>query len=413
MAIAFDVDPYPGSPKILFIGLAQSSHTHAWIDLLSESEFNVRLFGIPNSVPPANWPVKTYVNLLSPQNSTPIRKYLYSHLLGELRMHYNEFAVQHYRKPVGTSEEWLAQIIKAWKPDIIHTLGLEPASYYYYDVREKYNLRSIGKWIVQVRGGPDLALNRLLPEYSQKIQSVFQYCDQVIADNRQNYEYALSMGLQQNRICALGTLPGSGGIDVDGLKSLWQGPPSSREKIILWPKAYESPQSKALPVFEALKLAWSRLPECKIYMFAADHETMMWFQALPEYIKSASYISYRVPRNEILSKVVSSRVMLAPSILDGIPNALYEAMAGGAFPIVSPLETITPIVRDGENVLFARNLYPQELADALVRAMSDDQLVDTASLKNYLLVGQIANRALVMPKVIDYYCRLSGHRLVK
>ncbi len=407
MTTAFDVDPHPGKPKILFIGLAQSSHTHAWIDLLSESEFNIRLFAVPNGVPPAHWPVKTYVNIPTPQNNTPIRKYLYSRVLGEVRMHYNEFAVQHYLKTIGTSEEWLAQIIRTWKPDIIHTLGLGPASYYYEDIREKYDLGSIGKWVVQVRGGPDLALNRLLPEYAQKLQSVFQHCDQAIADNQQNYEYALAMGLPRDRICDLGTLPGSGGIDVEGLKSLWQKPPSAREKIILWPKAYESPQSKALPVLEAVKLAWSRLPECKILMFAADYETMMWFQALPAFIQEACCISYRVPRNEILSKIVKARVMLAPSILDGIPNSLYEAMAGGAFPIVSPLETLTPIVRDGENVLFARNLYPQELAEVLVRAMSDDQLVDAASMKNYLLVSRIANRALIIPRVKDYYYRLS------
>jgi glycosyltransferase involved in cell wall biosynthesis len=407
MTVAFDADPYPDEPRILFIGLAQSSHTHAWIDLLSESELNVRLFAIPNSVPPTQWPIKTYVSLSSIQNNTSTREYLYSGTAGKARNFYNGFAVKHYLKQIGTSEEWLFHIIKSWQPHIIHTLGLEPASYYYFDVRKKFHLASIGKWIVQVRGGPDLALNRFLPEYAQKIRSVFQECDQVIADNQQNYEYALEMGLDGDRICELGTLPGSGGIDVEGLKNLWQDPPSTREKIIVWPKAYECPQSKALPVFEALKLAWHRLPPCKLFMFAADHETMLWFQALPEYIKEASSISYRVPRNELLSCLVKARVMLAPSILDGIPNSLYEAMASGAFPIVSPLETISQVVRENENVLFARNLYPAEVAEALVKAMSDDALIDRASRNNYLLVSQIANRALIIPKITDYYCWLS------
>ena len=48
----------------------------------------------------------------------------------------------------------------------------------------------------------------------------------------------------------------------------------------------------------------------------------------------------------------------------------------GAFPIVSPLETITNLIKQDENVLFARNLYPNEIADALIRAMMDDELVD-------------------------------------
>jgi len=73
--------------------------------------------------------------------------------------------------------------------------------------------------------------------------------------------------------------------------------------------------------------------------------------------------------------------MLAPSLIDGVPNVLYESMACGAFPIVSPLDTIRPVVKNEKNVLFARNLYPQELAEALTRAMTDDDLVDLVHKK--------------------------------
>jgi len=98
-----------------------------------------------------------------------------------------------------------------------------------------------------------------------------------------------------------------------------------------------------------------------------------------------------------------TRVMLAPSMVDGVPNSLYEAMAAGAFPIVSPLETIVPIVKDWQNALFARNLYPQEIADALLRAMTDDTLVDQASCRNLEMVMRLADRAILTPRIIKYY----------
>ena len=41
MTPVFDEDAHPNQPKILFVGLAQSSHTHGWIDLLSDSALNV------------------------------------------------------------------------------------------------------------------------------------------------------------------------------------------------------------------------------------------------------------------------------------------------------------------------------------------------------------------------------------
>jgi glycosyltransferase involved in cell wall biosynthesis len=95
--------------------------------------------------------------------------------------------------------------------------------------------------------------------------------------------------------------------------------------------------------------------------------------------------------------------MLAPALIDGVPNSMYEAMACGALPIVSPLETIVPVVKHEENVLFARNLYPNEIAEALVRAMTDDALVDAAAQRNIDLVGRIANRDLIRPRVIEFY----------
>jgi hypothetical protein len=90
-----------------------------------------------------------------------------------------------------------------------------------------------------------------------------------------------------------------------------------------------------------------------------------------------------------------------------VPNSLYEAMACGCFPIVSPLETITPIVENGRNVLFARNLYPEEVADSLVRAMTDDSLVDDAAKLNVGLVTKLANRHEIERKVVDYYEKLA------
>jgi glycosyltransferase involved in cell wall biosynthesis len=102
-----------------------------------------------------------------------------------------------------------------------------------------------------------------------------------------------------------------------------------------------------------------------------------------------------------------ARVLLAPSLVDGTPNSMLEAMACGTFPIVSPLETIRHFVEHERNVLFARNLYPQEIADALVRAMSDDELVDAAAENNLELVRRFANRAQIRQRVIGLYEELA------
>jgi glycosyltransferase involved in cell wall biosynthesis len=164
-----------------------------------------------------------------------------------------------------------------------------------------------------------------------------------------------------------------------------------------------------LPIFEAIRIAWDQIQPCEFYMTAAiQDEIYMWYQTLPEEIRHHCHLLERIPRDELLELMVKSRVLLAPSLSDGIPNTLYEAMASGAFPILSPLETITSVVKSETNVLFARNLYPEEIAEALCRSMSDDALVDGAAQRNLQLVRGLADRATIGPRVVANYKKLSG-----
>src|SRR5919199_2076932 len=359
MATSFDVDPYPGRPKILFVGLAESTHTHSWIDLLEKSELNVRLFALPSGMPPKDWKVRTYITAYTPLKlDQDIRASLYSrlgqvqrvlqkryirrlHLYKEIEPLYRSRFIRHLLGGIRGPEEWLAQVIRQWQPDVIHTLGLDPASHFYYQVRNRFKLAGIGKWVLQLRGGADLTLTRLDPDESPRIAQVLRECDQLLSDNEQNFSFASEMGLRAEQISTIGTVPGTGGIDVASLVRSWHGPPSSR-RIILWPRALEMYGIKALPVFEAIKMSWDQIQPCEIYMLSMypNNEARLWYRTLPEKIRRSCHAEYRIPRDKVLQLMVQSRVMLTPSLIDGTPNTMWEAMAAGALPIVSPLETI-------------------------------------------------------------------------
>ena len=404
----FESDAFPGRPRILFIGLGENSHTHSWIDLLEGASFNVRLFSMPTGTPPQEWPVRTYItSYVNPSLNPATRALLYP------ANSVARFAKRHVARVFGMPNlpamagRWLARIIRQWQPDIIHTLGIVQGGEFYLQTRRAFGLEHIGKWVLQTRGGSDLTLPHFDPERRKQLAQVLAECDQLICDNEEDLRIARDLGLRDEQRAAIAPVPGTGGIDVESLSQQWQSSPSSRRAIV-WPKAYDSVWGKMLPTFEALKLCWDRIQPCDLHLLSMTDESFAWYWTLPEAIRASCHPIRRIPRVEVLRLMTTARVMLAPALTDGVPNSMYEAMACGAFPIVSPLETIFPVAKHEENVLFARNLYPHEIAEALTRAMTDDALVESAAQKNIELVSRVAGRDQIRPRVIEFYEKLAA-----
>jgi glycosyltransferase involved in cell wall biosynthesis len=408
MSRLFDQDPFPSDRRILFVGLGNSTHTHSWIDLLDGTLFNVRLFCTSADLPPADWQVKSYVTARNPPPLDPAtRSCLFeSGNVGRFVHRMAARATGRKSNPDWFIGDWLLTIIREWRPQVVHTLGLDAARFY-FNLRQRLEGVNAPKWVLQTRGGSDLQITHLDPQRNTKIAEVLRACDQLLSDNSLNFEIAREMGVCNTQISKIGTVPGTGGIDVEAMARYQHDSPSGR-RLILAPKFYEGPWSKILPVYEAIKLCWEKIQPCEIHLLSMNSEASEWYWTLPASIRRSCHAHLRVPRSRVLELMTQARVMLAPSLVDGTPNSMFEAMAAGALPIVSPLETIRNIVEDEKNVLFARNLYPEEIASALVRAMSDDKLVDAAAERNLELVRRIANRDEVRARVVKFYEDLAG-----
>ncbi|WP_085902006.1 glycosyltransferase family 4 protein [Kiloniella majae] len=359
--------------KILFIGEIHSSHAQSWIDLLDEQEFDIRCVSIGEPIS-KEFPHPVYnVQRLGLNLANALCNV---YLIGGAFRRLVEFN--------------LSIIIRRFKPDIIHTFGMEPGGRMYLDARSRYKLQNIGKWVLQLRGGSDLFFKRAIPTMASYLSDMASQADAIVTDNTLNFDYFSKMGAQLENTPRL-IISGTGGMDIPAFHKKWQGQPSERSSI-LWPKAYESPWSKGLPVLEALIIAWPNIKPCTINMLMAVNEIPLWVNLLPEDMKASIKVRQKVPRKEVLDMMGSSRVVLLPSLVDGVPNSMWEAMGCGAVPIVSPLATITPLVSEPENVYFARNLYPDEIAEKIIVAMSDDQTVNTMAQSNLKLISEKSNR---------------------
>ena len=113
---------------------------------------------------------------------------------------------------------------------------------------------------------------------------------------------------------------------------------------------------------------------------------------------------------EILAQSGLTSRIVAPSLVDGRPNCMLEAMAAGAVPIVSPIASICEVVAERQNVFFAHNLAIDEIAKALLSGMTEDALVDAMAQRNLVLVREIAERSTIRARVVDFYRSLARGR---
>lgn len=384
--------------KILIIALAQSTHTHAWLDLISREKFTVRLFGIKNTSPGVE--IDSFYYRLQENYPFINQRPSQNRWLNILRRLFSFFD---YFKGYPLEKKWLSRIIKNWQPDIIHTLGIDPATLYFMDVRSKS--RANYRWVVTIRGGSDIELERFNPANKKNFRKIFHECDYVIADNKITYSYAFELGLNKKKKPPWEFIPGTGGMDIEKFSSLRKRK-TSQSRIILWPKACEATYSKGLPVLEAIKIAWPKIAPCKFIMTACDQDFLKWLDALGPEIRQNIQTYDRIPRADLLKIMAKSRVVLLPSLVDGVPNSLYEAMACKTLPIVSPLKTIKTVVTN-KNVLFAMNLYPNEIAKALIKAMNDESMLEKMVANNLVLVAKIANRQKIAKEVNDFYWQIA------
>ncbi len=384
--------------RILFVGDIHSTHAQSWIGLLDPSRFDVRCFALPTGLPRADFEPFVWSAFQRPDYKA--RNRAFRSLPDRAFLSIWETLVP--GAMVRRNARWLARIVRDWKPDIVHTFGLIPAAELYLEAFALGSGHS-PKWVAQIRGGPDLWLNRRRPAYRSAIEAIFARCDAVVADNEPNYRAAQELGCTASKLYPHGPVPGTGGMDLEWFAAQAPKSPSARARQILIPKAYEHIQSKSLPMLEALRDVWPRIAPCRVVCCATDVETEDAIRMLPDDMRAAFAVNPRLPRRDLLALMLESRVVLAPSLMDGVPNVLYEAMAAGAVPIVSPIETLTPLFRDRESVLFARNLEPRDIGAALVAALGDDALADSIAARNVADVAARGDRRRIADQVGSFY----------
>jgi glycosyltransferase involved in cell wall biosynthesis len=113
-------------------------------------------------------------------------------------------------------------------------------------------------------------------------------------------------------------------------------------------------------------------------------------------------------RQQLADLFRRSEITLSITTHDGTPNTLVEALACGCFPIVGDIESLREWILPGGNGLLVDPADPKALANAMLQAISQPELRETASAKNLRLVKERAEYGKSMGMVAEWYLRVIG-----
>jgi glycosyltransferase involved in cell wall biosynthesis len=394
-------------PHILFICNANSTHAQGWINLLKDSPFEGRVFTtrLPSLdfgwAPDWNFP--TYVTI-QPAIKAKVQKVQVFWLLpGALGLKtVSNWLDSHFDLTV----RYLRRTIRAWKPDIVHSLSMEKAGRLARLALQGIPPEDRPRWVVSSYGN-DICLDLLDADKSKNIKSILAQCDGFMADCQRDRQLAVTAGLEAGKLALKRAVPGPGGLDLDQFARLRHAEPAPR-RLILVPKAFEREHAnRTLVILEAFRILGNALlKHYDIHLNMCSANVKAYLRQMPDWLQQLVHCHDMLPQDELFTQMAQARVVIAPSLTDGTPNVMLEAMAAGALPVLSPIDSIQEWITDGENGLLAHALYPDQVAAAVRRALLDDDLFDRAQRLNWEIVCQRADRREVRREVLEYYQNL-------
>ena len=316
-------------------------------------------------------------------------------------------------QPETRHAEFLANLIKQWQPDVIHSLGMfvnwRDNAIVVLRARAILGENLPCPWVIST-WGIDLTLYPSLGEKERsEVEAILSACDKLIVEGDRYLPLSRELGFQGE---LLAKLPAYGGITWEPQDYCLPGLTSKRHVIILKGRdntdpvqAGGDPQGRAMTAIKAFALCRELL---KPYSVVITQATPAVEAAAKALIATGMDItiypnSMSLPYEQWLKLLGSARLLIAVTASDGLPSTLIEAMSLGVFPIHSGLDIVREWINDGENGLLVPPEDVQAVVQALHIALDNDTLVDRAAGHNLQIIAENLSDAVVRPRVIELY----------
>jgi len=397
--------------RILFVATADSIHTARWVNQLLGEGWDIHLFPVEDTdAHPAlrgvtvhdmktvhDGDVDPSVRLLDRfwrifKRCWPLRRgrYRAERLLMRLLPHCSERARR------------LARTIALLSPDMVHSMGLQHSGYLTLEARDLLR-KPFPMWAVSIWGS-DVYLFGRLQDHIEGIRNVLSLCDYYACESQRDLALGRTFGFKGEMFPVV---PMAGGFEIERMTRLRQSGPTSSRRVILL-KGYQGWAGRALVGLRAIELCAGLLRGYSIAVYCAWGEDVRIAAELLQHTTGIPIeIVPRVPHDDMLRLHGRARISIGLSISDGTPSSLLEAMVMGSFPIQSNTSTADEWISDGETGILVHPEEPQEVAAAIRRAVTDDDLVNRAAEINARVAAERLDVSVIRPRVIEMYQKVA------
>ena len=238
-------------------------------------------------------------------------------------------------------------------------------------------------------------------------RSTLERANALQCDCNRDLKAALARGFSSRKPFRI--LPGNGGIHADFYFRLQPdhdllrqfGIPEGRP-LIINPRGVRA-YVRNDTFFRAIPLVIKRIPEAFFVAtgMSGNPVAERWIRRMG--IARSVRLLPVLAREQLARLFATCDVSVSPTSHDGTPNTLLEAMACGCFPVTGNVDSIREWIIDGENGIIGDESDPDSFARAIVRAVRNVSLRQTAKGINRKLIQTRADYAACMREAEELY----------
>lgn len=312
------------------------------------------------------------------------------------------------------AQRWFAPLELPWhddkirhhiedlRPDLVHALRIP-----YEGIMAARTVREDIPLLISVWGNDFTLHANSYWLTSRATRRAMQRADALLTDCQRDIGLAQQWGFDIRKPHAV--WPGAGGVKTDlfypdepssELRARYQIPTDA--PVVINPRGIRQ-YVRNDSFFRAIPLVLSHKPETIFVALSMQNHMLAEEWARRTGKRDNIRLLPPVSHHQMPDLFRLAQVMVSPSVHDGTPNTLLEAMACGCLPIVGAVESVYEWIVDGENGLVCDPTNPQALAAAILRALTDDDLRRRAQQQNIVLVRTRADYYRVMPQAESFY----------